>query len=268
MTSLELYHFWDSPCCFKVRLVLAEKGLAWDERYIMTVRFDHFQPDYRALHPHSQVPTLVHDGRPIIQSSNIAEYLDEGWPDPPLSPKDPDLRAVMREWMIEEQTFLFPLIVTMSFNLMMGLRAKAFGLDQLREWSKRHPDQKRAEDYLQRVTSPIDHQAVDAAAQKIGWHLGRLEQRLIDGGGPWICGEIYSLADISVAPILDRLDALDRADLWADLPNVGAWFARMRAREAFELAAPPWEYRMWGPTKPIPATLVDPVAAGNTFPSR
>ena len=86
---IELYHFWDSPCCFKVRLALAEKGLDWTERYIATHRFEHFQPGYHKLNRHCRVPTLVHDGKPILQSSDIALYLDEEFPGPRLQPEGP-----------------------------------------------------------------------------------------------------------------------------------------------------------------------------------
>lgn len=261
---IELYHFWDSPCCFKVRTVLAEKGLEWRERYVMTPKFDHFQPDYTALNPNCRIPTLVDDGFVVTQSSNIAIYLDERYPDPPLAPTDPAARATMRTWMEEEQEYLFGLIVTMSFNIMMKLRAEAYGMDVLTEWSKRHPDQARAKDYLKRVTDPADMGAVAAAEAKLRWHLEQLETALEPG--PWICGKTYSLADICVAPILDRIEYLDRAHLWEDLPAVGAWYAAMKARPAFQEATPPFEYRMWGPKKPVPAGGIDAEAAGNTFP--
>ena len=97
--------------------------------------------------------------------------------------------------------------------------------------------------------------------------MAHLERTLEAGGGPWICGPDYSLADICVAPILDRVDSLDLARLWADLPAVGAWYERMKARPAFAEAAPPFDYRMWGPRKPVPGEPVDPNAAGDTFPA-
>ena len=264
---LELYHFWDSPCCFKVRLTLAEKGLDWTERYIATHRFEHFHPDYGKINRHHRIPTLVHDGRPLIQSSEIARYLDDRFPEPALQPDSPGARAVMREWIAEEQEYLFPLIVTLSFNLMMKLRSVGFGTEQLQEWSRRHPDQERAQDYLRRVSGPPDRSAVDAAAAKFHWHMSHLERTLIAGGGPWICGSHYSLADICVAPILDRVEYLGLIRLWADLPAVGGWNERMKARPAFAKAAPPFDYRMWGPLKPAPARPVDPAAAGDTFPA-
>ena len=262
---IELYHFWDSPCCFKVRLVLAEKGLDWTERYIATHRFEHFSPDYHRLNRHCRVPTLVHDGRPVIQSSDIALYLDEAFPAPRLQPEDPQARAVMREWMAEEGEYLFPLVVTLSFNLMMKLRGEGFGMERLRQWSLRHPDQDRAQDYLRRVSGPPDREAVEAAASRFEWHMTHLEKTLRAGGGEWICGRAYSLADICVAPILDRVESLDLSRLWDGLPAVGAWYQRMKERPSYPGSAPPFEYRMWGPTKPVPARPVDP--GDNTFPA-
>ena len=264
---IELYHFWDSPCCFKVRLALAEKGLDWTERYIATHRFEHFQPGYHKLNRHCRVPTLVHDGKPILQSSDIALYLDEEFPGPRLQPEGPGRGTIMREWIAEEGEYLFPLVVTLSFNLMMKLRSQGFGMDRLREWSRRHPDQDRAQDYLRRVSGPPDRTAVDAAAARFEWHMTHLEETLRAGGGPWICGPDYSLADICVAPILDRVEHLDLAGAWKDLPAVGAWYERMKERPAFRHGAPPFEYRMWGPVKPVPRSPVDPAAAGNTFPA-
>jgi glutathione S-transferase len=264
---LELYHFWDSPCCFKVRTVLAEYHLEWTERYIMTVHFDHLQPEYQILNPHSRVPTLVYDGLIVIQSSVIAEYIDDQFGNGALKPKSAAALAVMREWMADEQEYLFPLIVPMSFNTMMKLRSKAYGLDQLIEWSKRHPDQIRAKDYLQRMSGPADMDAVVAAEKKFAWHMERLETQLQKTSGPWICGDDYSLADISVAPLLDRVEHLDRSRLYDALPLVAGWYQRMKERPAFMKATPPPEFRMWGPVKPIPAQQVDAAAAGYTFPS-
>ena len=251
---IELYQFWDSPCCMKVRMVLAEKGLAWELRPVTTYKFDHFQPDYQALNPLSLVPALVHDGRSIIQSSNIAEYLDEAFPDPALHPAEPWRRAQMREWMREEEEFLFRLIVTMSFNIMMKLRAAAYGIDQLREWSRRHPDQARARDYLERVTSPADMDTVAAAEKKLRWHLERLEKQLQSSGGPWIYNDVFSLADICVAGIADRIEHLEREHVYAGLPAVQGWVSAINARPSYQASVPAFEDRMWGPKKPVPGT--------------
>lgn len=264
---IELYHFWDSPCCFKVRTVLAEKNLEWKGHLIASVQFDHFKPEYQALNPHSLAPTLVHDGRVILHSGVIAEYLDEIFSDIGLVPNNSEDRAIMRQWTHDEQAYLFPLIVTLSFNLMMTLREKAYGMEQLREWSKRHPDQNKVQDYLRRVSSPKDQDSIDAAIEKFIWHMKRLEKQISESGGPWVCGEFYSLADISLGPILDRIEHLDLLHVLDKTPRVAEMYDQIKTRLAFQSAAPEHDYRMWGPKKPVPKTQVSSDAPYGTFPS-
>jgi glutathione S-transferase len=75
---LELYHSVNSVCAQKVRVVLAEKGLDYQE-HLMTLRGDQFDAAYMKLNPNAVVPTIVHDGRPVIESSVILYYLDEAF---------------------------------------------------------------------------------------------------------------------------------------------------------------------------------------------
>ncbi len=67
---LELYHNVNSVCAQKVRIALTEKELECKE-HLMTLRGDQFDPAYMKLNPNAVVPTLVHDGRPIVESSII-----------------------------------------------------------------------------------------------------------------------------------------------------------------------------------------------------
>ena len=250
---MELYQFGDSPCCMKVRMVMAEKGLDREIKTVASYKFAHYQPDYQALNPYSLVPTLVHDGRVVIQSSNIGEYLDEMFPDPSLQPRDPFEKSKMREWMKEEEEFLFPLIVTLSFNTMMKLRAEGYGIEQLQEWSLLHPDQESAQDYLSRVTSPVDTEGLARAEKKFRWHMERLEKQLTESGGPWICGRVFSLADICLAGIMDRIEYLDRDWLFDGLLRVEAWVSALKSRPSYGAAVHEPDDRMWGPLKPVPA---------------
>ena len=95
---LILYDFGNSVCCQKVRITLVEKGLTWEARRVDLFKTEQYDPDYLKLNPKGVVPTLVHDGMPVIESTLICEYIDETFPDPPLIPKDPAERARMRLW--------------------------------------------------------------------------------------------------------------------------------------------------------------------------
>ena len=67
-------------------------------RYVELWRYENLSPAYLALNPNGVVPTLVHDGVPIINSFCINEYIDDVFPDPPLRPRAPADRARMRYW--------------------------------------------------------------------------------------------------------------------------------------------------------------------------
>ena len=73
---LELYHARLTTCSTKARLCLAEKGLDDVSHYLNLPAFEHHRPEYLALNPNGAVPTLVHDGRVIIDSTFSNEHLD------------------------------------------------------------------------------------------------------------------------------------------------------------------------------------------------
>lgn len=62
MASIELYHFWDLFCSFKVRICLEEKALPWTEHYIDLMAFENLQASYLAVNKKAVVPTLRFDG--------------------------------------------------------------------------------------------------------------------------------------------------------------------------------------------------------------
>src|SRR5215510_13533748 len=90
-----LYHGRTSVCSIKARLALAEKGVNFESR-LMTLRGDQFDPGYMKLNPNAVVPTLVHDGKVVIESTVVMHYVDEALPGPALTPSDPLARAQVR----------------------------------------------------------------------------------------------------------------------------------------------------------------------------
>ena len=67
-------------------------------------------------------------------------------------------------------------------------------------------------------------------------HLQSLESQLEKGGGPWILGDQFTLADVSWTVIFERLRQADCEDVFLakeDRPHVAAYWARLRARPAY-----------------------------------
>jgi glutathione S-transferase len=114
---LEHYHNINSVCAQKVRIALSEKGLEVKE-HLLTLRGDQHDPAYRKLNPNGVVPTLVHNGKPVIESSLILYYLDDVFPEPPLMPREPLLRHRVRMYnkLIDEYVHLHDLNVCHSVS--------------------------------------------------------------------------------------------------------------------------------------------------------
>ena len=92
MTDFILYGYWRSSASYRVRIALNLKSVAYEYRAVHLVNGggEHKRGEYLALNPSAEVPTLVHQGRPIAQSIAIMQYLDDVlsnglrlFPDPP-----------------------------------------------------------------------------------------------------------------------------------------------------------------------------------------
>jgi maleylacetoacetate isomerase len=93
---MKLYGYFRSSAAFRVRIALNLKGLGYETASIHLRRNDQTRPDYLGVNPQGLVPALEDQGRTLIQSLAIIEYLDEVYPKPALLPADPADRARVR----------------------------------------------------------------------------------------------------------------------------------------------------------------------------
>jgi len=96
--AVTLYSYWRSSCSYRVRMVLALKGIAYEYKAVHLVKDggQQLQDEYAALNPMREVPTLAIDGLILTQSTAIVEYLEDTRPEPALLPADAAGRAVVR----------------------------------------------------------------------------------------------------------------------------------------------------------------------------
>lgn len=94
---MKLYTFFRSGTSHRLRIALALKGLGV-EQVAVDLRSDaHLSAVYRAVNPQQLVPALeLDDGRVLIQSGAIIEWLEECHPEPPLLPAEPFARQRVR----------------------------------------------------------------------------------------------------------------------------------------------------------------------------
>ncbi|KAJ0979122.1 hypothetical protein J5N97_014596 [Dioscorea zingiberensis] len=94
--GVTLYGMWASPAVRRVEWALKKKGINYE--YIEE-DLSNKSPALLQFNPITkQVPVFVHDGKPVIESLVIIEYIDEVWKNNPILPKDPYERARAQFW--------------------------------------------------------------------------------------------------------------------------------------------------------------------------
>ena len=231
---LELYHHGTSVCAAKPRIVLAEKRLAWTGRYIDTMKGDQFSPEYRKLNPKHVVPTLVHDGNVIRESTVICEYLDDVFPEVPLKPASAIGRAAMRMWTkrIDEEIHPVTSAITFPFSHRHAILANGPAVAE-RFINEAVPEQR--EERRQMLARGIEDPVTQAALRIFDRLLSDMELQL--ERTTWLAGEEFTLAETAVISYVNRLDMLQFSGLWIEArPRVTDWFARVKKRPSFEPA--------------------------------
>lgn len=227
---LELHHALISTCSQKVRWVLAEKELDWVDRRVRLEREEHLRPEYLRLNPNGVVPTLVHEGEPIIDSSVINEYLDESFDAHPLRPASALARARMRAWRQYFDEVATPSVRYPSFNIAFVPHFQRMSDDEFRAFAEQRP--LRRDFYLKMGRHGFPPDELNAALARLRQTFERMAGALADG--PWLIGTQMTLADISILPTVVRLADLGLPMLWQDLPEVARWYRRMQDRPAFD----------------------------------
>lgn len=234
---LTLYHAMHSTCSQKARICLYEKGVEWESRLVNLESKEQVSEEYLRLNPNGVVPTLVHDGVPIVDSSVICEYLDERFENNPLSPANPLDRARMRAWMRYFEEVPTAAVRVPSFN--SAFLHRFAGLDDA-AFRNEQADLRPLRKHFYRRMGPkgFSQADVEASVEQLSRTVDRMEAAL--PGEDWLMGDQFTLADIVVAPLIDRMADLGFDNIWADgrRPIFERWFQRVQQRPAYQRAFP------------------------------
>ena len=230
---LQLYTARNSICTQKVFITLAEKKLDWDQKIVDLFKNEQYNPEYLKLNPKGVVPTLVHEGAAIVESTLICEYLDESFPEPALRPTTPAGRARMRLWSKAIDEGIFEATREMSFSAMFRERMKNMTEEQRQTRFRNVGDPERRARYVstyeEGVESVYVYQGI-AAYEKM---FKAMESELAHGE-QWLCGDRFTLGDINLMPFVARMEYLDLLDVWTEKrPATLDWWSRAKARPSF-----------------------------------
>ena len=231
---LELYHHGSSACAAKVRFALAEKELGWTGHYVDILNGEQFAPGFLAINPKAVVPVLVHDGQIIPESTVICEYIEDAFPEHPIYPPSAMERARVRIWTKAVDEELHPACSAITYVVSHRHTILRNGVGSFEDFLAKGGGDGLAARTLK--WQWIQHGLnAPGAAEKIRLYdsyLHRMENAL--DGRDWLTGPRFSMADIAMAPYVNRLAALAMEGLWKDrLPRVEGWFERVRQRAGF-----------------------------------
>jgi glutathione S-transferase len=196
-TMMKLYDFLPCPFGQKVRIVLAEKGLNYELVQIDLAQGEQRRPDFLRLNPFARVPVLIDEDVTVYDSTIIAEYLEDEYPEPPLLPPvgSSAMRARARSWEDFADT---------SFTPQVG--------QLMAELTK--PENERDASRVQRLQQSVERM------------LNFLNHEL---QGQEYLTEQFSVADIAFAPRLVVLRDLG-VEVGQNRNNADAWLKRMIER--------------------------------------
>ena len=197
--AIALYHDVPSSNSDRVKIALAEKGLAWDGVTVSLAKKDQKRPEHLRRNPYGKIPVIDDDGKILFESCIINEYLDEKYPNPPLMPKDPFMRG-------------------------RGRILIDYALNYLHEpyWALRGEMLKKE--------SERNVAMIDEKRRTLGKLLEYLEEAL--GDKPYFLGD-FSLTDIAVIPRFLRMETYGAMPA-PTLPKLGQWLERMKERSSVQ----------------------------------
>ncbi len=115
---MKLYDFHESGNGYKVRLLLAQLGLAYERIELDILKGATRTPEYLAINPNGRIPVLeLDDGERLAESNAILCYLGEGTP---FLPDGRLERARTLQWLFFEQYSHEPFIATLRFWYFSG----------------------------------------------------------------------------------------------------------------------------------------------------
>lgn len=225
MTDVTLHQFEISPFCDKVRRILRLKDVPFEIREVSALRSTF---DVRRINRMGKLPVLEVDGEFIADSSEIARFLDERFPDPPLWPEDPRERAqchLLEDWADESLYFY-----EMTMRLQWPSNSPRWGRAAM-----------RADGPLGEAIGPVlvprliaqrtkaqgvGRKSHELVLRELERHLDAIDVLLADGD--WLASARLTIADIAVAAQVEAISgAVEGRAALDGHPVTAAWLVRV-----------------------------------------
>jgi maleylpyruvate isomerase len=169
---MKLHGYFRSGAAYRVRIALNLKGVKVEHVSHHLRKGEQRAETYLAINPQGLVPALeLEDATVLTQSLAIIAWLDETYPEPPLLPGDPILRAKVRAFALAIACDIHPV---QNLGVLKRLRRLGLNEETVLQW------------------------AADVNADG----LAACEAMLRNQEGPFCFGAAPTLADVCLVPQL------------------------------------------------------------------
>ncbi|HEY0251852.1 MAG TPA: glutathione binding-like protein [Kofleriaceae bacterium] len=190
-----------STCTRKVVFTANETNTPYELVLVDIFKGEHKSPEHVARQPFGQLPALDDDGFKMFESRAMSRYVDEkagGM----LTPKDPQARAKMEQWISVETSDFYQLIMTFIY-----------------------------EDVFKR---PQGEEALKTAGEKVEKVVSVIDSSLKESGKDWLAGDQFSIAEVAFAPYLEYAQMTKAKPIFDKYPHFSAWWKRVSDRPAWQ----------------------------------
>lgn len=223
---ITLYQFDISPFCDKVRRILHYKNQPYDIEEI-TVQ-DTLLGKIKRINPTGKLPAINHDGRIVNDSTDIAAYIENIFPDPPLIPSDPKEKALvhfLEDWADESLYFY-----EMFLRLVVPHNAKKWIpiLSKNENWILKSIAPFAVPMTFKKVTNAqgVGRKTIEQISKELTIHFQSLTDWL--GDEEWLVGSHITLADIAVYCQLFCINgSKEGEELISQFRTITSWMKRV-----------------------------------------
>src|SRR6266481_1643918 len=207
---LRLYHYAASPNSRRVRIFLAEKGIAIPLAPVDLAKGEQHSDAYRAINPRRVVPTLVlEDGTAIGEVPAICRYIEGAHPTPPLLGETPKEKALVVMWERRAELEGFAAVMEAIRNSLPGLKSRA-------------------------IAGPHDYEQIPELAERsklrVKNFFADFDARL--GEVPFVAGQRFSVADITALVTVDFAAKAINFSVPGEHRSLKRWYEAVSSRSS------------------------------------
>ena len=237
LEGVHLFHFGLSSCSQRVRFALAEKSIPWISHHIDLDKMEHLSDEYQAINPNGYVPTLVHQGKVVVESINIIKYLEAQFDGTPLLPLEASSEsgvALISKWLArtdENQRAL----KTLTYQFLFKSHGHFQDQEDVRFYAE-HQHNADLVKFVQDFHQGFSEQRIEENLNLANQFLSDLNEDLTHG--PFIAGPNFSLADIAAVVNVHRYKLCNLP--MGENDHLQDWYERVSARPAFATSIAKW----------------------------